>query len=74
MFSLSSASLGRENSSTLFHAEREPLNLFHAADQMFDLNARDELSGPEEAEQVREANGINTVCLAIAYRLPVVTE
>jgi hypothetical protein len=41
---------------------------------MFDLNARDELSGPEEAEQVREANGINTVCLAIAYRLSVVAE
>ena len=62
MLSLSSASLGRENSRTLFLAEREPLNLFHAADQMFDLNARDELSGPEEAEQVRRQRH--------QYRLP----
>jgi hypothetical protein len=40
MPSLSSASLGRENSCTLFLAEREPLNLFHAADQMFGFDHR----------------------------------
>jgi hypothetical protein len=54
MLSLSSASLGRENSRTLFLAEREPLNLFHAADQMFDLNARDELSGDAEHGPCKE--------------------
>src|SRR6266540_286132 len=68
------AALGRKNGGALFSAEREPLHLLHAGDDLLDLATCRHLPAPEEAQHRWQINRVNPVALAIPHGAPVVGQ
>lgn len=54
--------------------QREPFDLLHSLYQLLDMGWRYELPSPEQAENRREVDNIDAVCLAVAYRPSIVAQ
>lgn len=66
--------LGCKNGGTLLNAEREPLHLLHAADDLLNLTTGRHVSRPQEAQHRRQIDYVDPVGLAISHGPPVVTQ